>query len=74
MDVVVVMDCSGCGCGAISGPLRLHLVCGLEWKPKYRAKQGTACANTTGRPLWFFSTLETGKGGEQLARSGVGGS
>ena len=38
INVVVVSDYAGCRCGAISGPLKLHLGCGLEWRQKHRAK------------------------------------
>ena len=63
MDVVVVSDHASCSCGAISGPLRLHLGCGLDGS-KSTEQNRTVCLNTKRRQLLFSQILETETGGE----------
>ena len=63
MDVVVVSDHASCSCGAISGPLRLALGCGLDGS-KGKERNRTVCLNTKGRQLLLSQILETEMGGE----------
>lgn len=60
MDVVVVSEYADCGCSKISGPLRLRLGWGLEWKQKRRGSEGNRRVdlNVKGRQLLYFRIVE----------------
>lgn len=57
INVVVVSDFAGCGCGASSGPLKPHLGCGLE-RQKRKGRHTNLLEEDMGQ-LSFLQFIET---------------